>query len=572
MKTTLVFILFLVSLSLWGNVLDEIYYGDFGEINRVVLVTDSKADYSIEQNKENKQIVVIIRNCQKGNKIKNNQDYEGNAVLQTSQVELSNNNLLVRISTDKKPFMKTFVYSDGKHKIVIDIFNTLEPQTAADLTSFAKFYYQTGQKNKILDLYTKIENNAPENNWIYYYWGEILKEKGNYEQALVKLKKVKNTDAKYSDAQKVIVELERKLVSTQEKKSEPVTNKETTVSQNKKQLETAKTTVVKNEDHQTGKGTVTETSQIVKEDSTLADTSAVEIKEIKKLIWTDEELKERYVEYFNMAESYDLRLFLLAGAARNFGDYREALKFYREIEPTVPFIKSVHEELYKLYTGIGDESNAQLIKTLLKESEEKITDNGVLNIRIKLWMALAFALFIALITALLISLHYTKKINSLEPDFSLTDVDYHEEEIKKELEQNYKENEANITQTSNKQNKNRDPLNNEKQSSAYESVTKKSNPNYEIPVKSGKHEETIFDDQLTDDEENELVIDENNAYKSNIKEKISSGGTGEGIGDQEYQRKMIEKLANDGWDTEAIAKEMNLSQREVEFIIKTQNT
>ncbi|MDX9870177.1 MAG: helix-turn-helix domain-containing protein, partial [Candidatus Cloacimonadales bacterium] len=38
--------------------------------------------------------------------------------------------------------------------------------------------------------------------------------------------------------------------------------------------------------------------------------------------------------------------------------------------------------------------------------------------------------------------------------------------------------------------------------------------------------------------------------------------------DNEYKKKMILKLYNDGWAIEEIAKELQLSQREIEFIIK----
>ncbi len=70
---------------------------------------------------------------------------------------------------------------------------------------------------------------------------------------------------------------------------------------------------------------------------------------------------------------------------------------------------------------------------------------------------------------------------------------------------------------------------------------------------------------LTDEEERELMEEED------IPESTAAGmnGSEPRIGDEEYMQKMILKLSQNGWDADAIAKELKISVREVEFVLKT---
>ena len=77
---------------------------------------------------------------------------------------------------------------------------------------------------------------------------------------------------------------------------------------------------------------------------------------------------------------------------------------------------------------------------------------------------------------------------------------------------------------------------------------------------------------MSHEQEKELEEDEEDYITIGKKGKKDTFDTmdedNEGFGDEEYKKKMILKLYNDGWAMEEIAKELQISQREIEFIIK----
>ncbi|MDD3050764.1 MAG: hypothetical protein PHR06_06410 [Candidatus Cloacimonetes bacterium] len=547
-----------------ANKITDIYYGYFGEICRMVIVTSEEPDFAIVKDWKNNQFFVNIANCAVSASVPDNRPFPGDKVLIDVKTSETRNNSSVVVRTKVIPYLNIFpLYKNNEFKIVVDIYNSEQPQNLSQFLDFARFYYTVGYSSKALKLYPQIDKPFPHINWINYYWGKLLLKERKYSVALEKFREVGKSDQEYPEAQKEIAALEKRLGIKKTQKELPPKDirKEPVPTQSpkapdKEPVVTAQTQKVDEENHK----------QIE-----VQDTSGI-----------SQELKNKYIEYFENAETEDEKLFLLAVVAKNSGDNQLALKLYKRITPVFGKIKKVHRELYSIYSEIGDDANAKLIYTILSPENKptEVSKQGFFDIKIKLWLAIVIALAAMLVVFFIMIIHYSKKLSVLQADFSADDIMYHEEEIKKEIqEKQLTPTTENDKEEQESEQKMQGATSEEKQKKkdlnfAHEKTFIENDPNEEDAILSFGMEEDVFDtdepfsEKLTDEEEQELLKEEKDLLNTELPEFNIDEEKEEGIGEQDYQKKMIMKLVQDGWDTEAIAKEMNLSQREVEFLLK----
>jgi len=150
MKKTILVSIFCASAILLQSVTFQKYYhANFGIIERIVLVFDKKPVKIIEQN--NKEILITISNCRKSSNIEEKQ-VPDNLVLEYFRFMEKANDLIVIISLDTNYVLDKLEYFDEEakvYKIVLDIFNTKDPQTPEEHMSFADYYGALGKADKV---------------------------------------------------------------------------------------------------------------------------------------------------------------------------------------------------------------------------------------------------------------------------------------------------------------------------------------------------------------------------------------------------------------------------------------
>ncbi len=146
----MVFVIIFLSFALLLNSISfqKYYHANFGIIERIVLVFDKKPVKVIEQN--NKEIQIVLSNCRKETNIEEKQVLD-NLVLEYFRFIEKANEVIVIISLDTEFVLDKLEYFDEEakvYKIVLDIFNTKNPETPEEHMSFADYYGALGKKDK----------------------------------------------------------------------------------------------------------------------------------------------------------------------------------------------------------------------------------------------------------------------------------------------------------------------------------------------------------------------------------------------------------------------------------------
>ena len=148
-KTILVSIFFASAILLQSVTFQKYYHANFGIIERIVLVFDKKPAKVIEQN--NEEILITISNCRKSSNIEEKQVLD-NLVLEYFRFMEKANEMITIISLDSNYVLDKLEYFDEEakvYKIVLDIFNTKDPQTPEEHMSFADYYGALGKADKV---------------------------------------------------------------------------------------------------------------------------------------------------------------------------------------------------------------------------------------------------------------------------------------------------------------------------------------------------------------------------------------------------------------------------------------
>jgi hypothetical protein len=163
MKKLFVFLcLLLVSINVFSATLEDIYYRDYGIIDRVVLVFDKKVEFNITEN--GNDVEVSILNCTIGSKAVN-EEFVTNKVLQSFEFIQFADDVIAVISA--KSLVKTsdfsFIEKNKNFKVVLDIF-AVAPVSYEENVSYAEFHQTVGNEDLAKKYYIQAEalkNNPP---------------------------------------------------------------------------------------------------------------------------------------------------------------------------------------------------------------------------------------------------------------------------------------------------------------------------------------------------------------------------------------------------------------------------
>lgn len=169
MRRTFILI-FLVLISLLNaSFLIDVYYKDYGVINRTVLVFDTKPQYDIL--KHESDIQINLQKCRKDVSLQK-LDLTNSNVVTDYDYQISKDKVMVTININTSQLLVTGeIYKvEGMEiqgdvfKLVLDIFISTNPQTLSELASYAAFYKTTGNdkladeyQQQVLALNTKIK-------------------------------------------------------------------------------------------------------------------------------------------------------------------------------------------------------------------------------------------------------------------------------------------------------------------------------------------------------------------------------------------------------------------------------
>ena len=255
-----------------------------------------------------------------------------------------------------------------------------------------------------------------------------------------------------------------------------------------------------------------------------------------------------FLELFQSIETDSVKQeFIVGWLAYEIGADSKAIDYLCTIPTHSSYKSQANKILYDIYQRNGNDLEAKRLYAELSADSLNVQQIDFLDTPIKLWLGLLFSsilLVIGIVLTIFILQSRYKKQNTKITDEELA---VHKKNLK----------------------------------TAYESKSPTTSTEEEIDLPSVPELSEIvtdYDDpqyiaeELSPEEENELEEDEGNYInivqtdKKVIKATVDSGD--DSFADEEYKKKMILKLYNDGWEIEEIAKELQLSQREIEFIIK----
>ena len=242
------------------------------------------------------------------------------------------------------------------------------------------------------------------------------------------------------------------------------------------------------------------------------------------------DIEQLILSYYNIASIDSTLVTYLIGASANIiGDYENAIRYLTQIPASDQHYNESLKLLYDSYINLGDLDNANFIASLLPA--EDINQ----NIGMKMWMVLSLS-GLALVVGINIgfifySFKKKKEDNSEETDEE--DFEIHKQNLQRayETKEIFKE----------------EPI-----------------PTPDLVPTDEYDDPPIITEELTDTEEKELIAEET-PKSPEVEEELDP------YADEEYRKKMILKLYHDGWKNEEIAKELQISHREIQFIIKMNN-
>lgn len=522
MKKTLLILILIFSLgALFAQrVLQDFYYGDYEDINRVVLVLDAQASYRLIQDKNRGEIIVRLDNTNPSLNLPRQVSYDYRVLKSITVIE-RNGELDFVIQSLPSFYLENFELSADDYKIVLDIFLKENPTTLSEMLNYAHFYFVVGYHNKAMQLIRAIERITTDETDIYYYLGKIHLQRNNIDQAYEALTKVDRSSEFYQLARLDINQLERRFSHlTRSVEPEPVQ---------------------------------TEPPADTPEDDEEMHRPLVESRELDI---SSDELYEQYRNYFIANDNINRRLILTAVVTASNQDYEKALDLLQQVDKTSEFYRDALRQMYYIYLEKGDEQNARVLHSVVGDNmlRQFVRESGIfssapdtrvefLEMDVKMWMALILAVFMALIVAFISSLIANSRINRMKKRFGDDEVEYHEKKIKEAYS---------ATESVDKPE--------EKNSSTDDEKGSKEEEDENIPIIEEDNldydDMPVISEELDDADKSELDIDEGEAKKEAEPMK------------NEYKKKMVLKLYKDGWDSEAIAKELQVSQNEVDLILK----
>ena len=575
MKKVLVLIsLILISFTLFAQPkLLNYSVSSFGEIARVRLELSEKTSLGLRKEAQNQRIVISLPNAR--NQAAKSKNYNL-PVINTVSVQSMGTQVNISIKTAKR-FSEVREYSSSGSVYVVyyDIFNTSDPQTYNELISCAKYYNMLGdtskyqqysQKAKQLNPGAQIKNDVPlakkTEKKVKKATVKPAKKTKKNEKPIVKKEEPKKETSKVNPVEPVKKEepvkaAESKILTTPAKADSsikkiifmknqmryPITRPDLKPKKLEKKPEIPvekqeiKADSIKTEEKPIPVPQPQDTVKAVQADTTTVIPLPINGKHDSLLL-----------DLFQSVETDSvMQNYIIGFVAYHAGANKEATDFLKSIPKTSEYKKEADLLLYDVYKRTGNEIEAKLLYADISADSANTQKTSLLDTPVKAWMALLFSAIVLIVGLIVTMIIVQAKMKKLKPAVSESEFEIH----KKHLQRAYENKMA-------AEKEEPEPVisNNYSQ----ESIV----PDYDNPpyvAEDLSHEE---EKELEEDEEDFITI-----VKKDKKESFDSmDDENEGFGDEEYKKKMILKLYNDGWAMEEIAKELQISQREIEFIIK----
>ena len=242
------------------------------------------------------------------------------------------------------------------------------------------------------------------------------------------------------------------------------------------------------------------------------------------------ESEKLILSYYRVASSDSILVSFLVGASANIvGDFHNAIIYLKQVPENDVNHENALNLLFDSYTAIGDVANANFYASLLNAARADTTDSGFFSTPVSLWM-IAIGGAVTLIAGFIIAaIAFGSKKKA---PTAISELDYAAHL-------------ANMQKAYNKQS--------DKPSESIDELDANGtlSDHYDDPP--------IVTEELTTEETAELVAEEKGK---------SATEDSEGFSDNEYRKNLILKLHSDGWNIEEISKELKISQREIDFIIR----
>ena len=488
----------------------------------------------------------------------------------------------------------------GKYTVHIDILKTNSPHTLSDILALTDYYNYTGNSERLDDLLKSAQNAFPNNNQINERLNKKFPKPKIYipQPARTQTAQVKTQAPTPKPAPKT-PEAPKPVTVTKQTETPRASTTPTASTQTQVQLPM----VERPKDNNTGEVSYTlitrldrfptripKTKLLLEADKDSAQipdlpsppqASPETVETVVKLIEaapvqevittvktiTDtvglDETEKLLLSLYNIAKVDSNSVALMLGTnALIVGDYENSLKFLKQIPEYDSNFEYAIQLLHKNYIALGDKKNANFYASLMNSDESSPDDYNFFNTPVKLWMTFIVA-FLTLAFGIAVAYFYSH-LKKDKDTITEDDLTIHKEHLirayqNKEMYNNNDDETAEEDDDNNDNNKT-PQFNNEK------SIA----DSYDDPP--------ILTENLQEEEEQELIEDEksvlsfgdldNQNGKESLNNSFDEDFEMDSFGDDEYKKKMVLKLYNDGWDMEEIAKELQMSQREIDFIIK----
>jgi tetratricopeptide (TPR) repeat protein len=572
---------FLILILLWcanivgAPILKKVYHYDYGPVTRLVFAFDRMPEYRYYSDSADRRISLTIPDCAIGKGVSSQSP--GGPVLSRINVESTGNGLSIGIDTRQSFTLEPFTLKDGVNKIVLDIYTSKDPSSSDDILALARFYYLVHFYPKAISYYQSVAADRPDLTQIHYYWGNILKETGKSREAAEHFAKVnRNTEEYRAISNQSVASKSPTKASPTPAKVAP-TPARTTPAKTAKAMETKPAPLpakASGKPAQADKPPVKKAA--LKESPADKAGSKNEENTIPPADTTGtDSLATKYMDYYLHAGTYADQLFMLGRVALSSNDYASAIRYYTEavnmLDPTSKRAAQAHEGLAVCYENLGNPDQAKLERAVAAKNNRArpIEHLAFYLIPIPLWIALTLAVGTGLVMLFLGSVGRHRKQDLLEPDF--TEADVEPERIAEGYRKHYDEPTAPeqdfIPPESVQLEPIREPnpeLLSEPRRESPREPEPDTRPGFDV------YQPPLIAEELTPEEDAELAREEQtHRYESvNYGSFPSPENLFSGLDDTSYKTKMILKLAQDGWDADAIAKELQISRNEVDFVLK----
>ncbi|MDD4156284.1 MAG: hypothetical protein PHY08_06890 [Candidatus Cloacimonetes bacterium] len=587
---TLIIFTYAINIYAQNNNLENYQITSFNGVSRISLTFTNRPVTNINKEANSMKLTINVPNCDYFNIPQHFETQD--PLAKELNLYTSNNNLTIEILTD---YVFDQIKQSGsisqKYIVHIDIIKSSQPNTINDLLSLIDYYHYIGNYEMINDLLITGKQTYPNNTQLIsrennrfplpriYIPQSLISTAKTQKTTALKTKPKTNIPTKKTaqvkpkqqvTAPKTTINTEKNTPKTEATKAIALPNKKQT---NKTDINEISFTILSDNDRFPNRIPQTKIlnldinkkteepiiSQEVKTPTSVIQQEPLSKKEIPqletptKIEYTfDTSLlsnnENQLLKYYNIAKNDSLLTeFLIGINASIVGDYTTALELLKLIPEDYIHYEIAKNTIFRIYTELGDTQNALLFSPVV-DNQFPGKNTSFINTPISLWILLLIS-FITLIIGFAIAYFlYIKKQNDKET-ISDEELAIHQEHLKRAYE------EKDIYSDTNS------PTIDEDKTIEKESI---SNDSYDNPP--------VISEDLDEKEEQELIEEESGSLKflNSANDDLDDEEENEmdTFGDDEYKKKMVLKLYNDGWDLEEIAKELQMSQREIDFIVK----